>query len=49
MVCDTEDGSGHFFHSKEGATQEDPLDMITYSIGVLHLIRDLQDAYPCVT
>ena len=35
VVRNTEDGSGHFLHSKEGVTQEDPLAMIAYDIGVL--------------
>ena len=28
VVRNTKDGSGHFLHSKEGVTQEDPLAMI---------------------
>ena len=43
------DRSGHFLHSKESVTQGDPLFMITYVIGVLHLIRELRGAYPWVT
>ena len=39
VVRDTGDGSGHFFHSKEGVTQGYPLALITYGIGVLPLIR----------
>ena len=42
VVRNIEDGSGHFFHSKEGVTQGDPLAMITYYIGVLPLIRVLR-------
>ena len=42
MVRNTEDGSGHFLHSKEGVTQGDPLAMIAYGIGVLPLIRVLR-------
>ena len=37
---------GHFLHSKEGATQGDPIAMITYGMGTPPLIRDLQTAYP---
>ena len=49
MAHDTEDGSGHFLHSKKGVTQGDPLAMIAYDIGVLPLIRELRDAHPRVT
>ena len=49
VVRDTEDGSVHFFHSKEGMTQGDPLEMIEYGIRVLPLIRELWDAHPQVT
>ena len=49
MVRDTEDGSGHFLHSKEVVTQGDSLAIITYGIGALTLIRELRYAHPCVT
>ena len=49
MVRDTEDGKGHFLHSKESVTQGDPLAMIAYCIGVLPLIRELREAYTYVT
>ena len=49
VVRELEDGSVHFLHSNEGVTQGDPLSMIAYSIGVLPLIRELQDVHPCVT
>ena len=49
VVRNTTDRSGHFLHSKEGVTQGDPLTMIAYGIGVLHLIRDLRRAHPRVT
>ena len=49
MVRDTEDGSGNFLHRKEGLTQEEPLAMIAFGIGVLPLIRELQEAPPRVT
>ena len=40
------EGSGHFLHRNEGVTQGEPLDMITYVIGVLTLIQDLRDTHP---
>ena len=48
VVRNTEDGSGHFLHSKEGVTQGDPLAMIAYGIGVLPLIRVLRVDHPQV-
>ena len=48
MVRNTEDGSGHFLHSKEGVTQGGPLAMIAYGIGVLPLIRVLRRDHPQV-
>ena len=49
VVRNTEDGSVHFLHSKEGVTQGDPLAMIAYGIGVLHLIRVLRADHPQVS
>ena len=49
VVCDTEDGSGHFCPSQEGVTQWDPLDIITYGIGFLPLVRDFWDVHHRVT
>ena len=46
VVRDTRDGSVHFLHSKEGVTQEDPLALIAYGIGVLPLIRELWGSHP---
>ena len=34
VVRDTGDWSGRFLHRKEGATQGDPLNIITYGIGL---------------
>ena len=42
IVRNTEDGSGHFLHSKEGVTQGDPLAMI----GVPHTLRSSDLAVP---
>ena len=42
-------GMGHFLHSKEGVTQEFPLDMIAYSLGILLLIRNLRACHPIIT
>ena len=39
VVRETEDGTGHFLHSKEGVNQGEPLAMIGYGIGVTPLIR----------
>ena len=49
VVWYTGEWSGHFSHSKEGVTQGDPLAMIAYGIGVLPLIRELQNAHPWFT
>ena len=49
MVRNTEDGSDHFLHIKEGVTQGDPLAMIAYGIEVPTLIRELRGAHPRVT
>ena len=49
VVQNTEDGSGRFFHNKEGVTQGYSLAMITYNIGILPLIRELRDAHPRIT
>ena len=49
VVRNTEDGSGHFLHSKEGVTQGDPLIMISYGIGFLPIIRDIWDAHHRIT
>ena len=48
LVVKNVDGSGHFFHSKEGATQGYPLAMISYGIGILPLICELCTAHPHV-
>ena len=49
VVRNTEDGSVHFLHRKEGVTQGDPLAMIAYGIRVLPLIRALRRDHPHVT
>ena len=49
VVRDTEYGTDHFLHIKKEVTHGDPLSMIPYGIGVLPLMRELQDAHPRVT
>ena len=49
VVRNTEDGSGQFFHRKEGMTKGYPLAMIAYGIGVIPLIRKIQDTHTHVT
>ena len=38
-----------FMHSREGAMQEYPRDMVAYNIGIIPLIRYPKAAYPDVT
>ena len=45
MVVRNADGSGNFFHRKEGVTQGGPLAMISYGIGILPLLGELCDAH----
>ena len=49
VVSNTEKRSGHFLQRKERLTQWYPLAMIAYSIGVIPLFRELQDAHPRIT
>ena len=49
VVRNSKDGSGHFLQSKEGMTQGGPLVNTAYAMGVLLLIRELQDSHPRVT
>ena len=48
VVRDLEDGLGHFLYIKKGMTQRYPLAMITYSIRVLPIIKELRYTHPCV-
>ena len=43
------DGTGHFLCIKEGVTQGDPLTMVTYVLGILHLFQELSMSQPSVT
>ena len=49
VVRNTEDGSGHFLHSKESVTQGNPLATIKYGIGVLPIIIDFRNVHSHVT
>ena len=37
-----EDGTANILHNRKGVTQEDPLDMVAYEIGLLQLIKILK-------
>ena len=47
VVHDT-DGLGHFLHRKEGVTQGDTLEIITYGIGILPITREIRAAHHIV-
>ena len=49
VVRDTEEGSSHLLHSKEGVTQGVILALITYDIGLPPLLRELWEAHTHVT
>ena len=38
-------GMGELFHIWEVVTQGDPLEMFVYNIGLIYLIRDIQEAH----
>ena len=42
LVLRNRNGTASFLHIIEGVTQEDPLSMITYGIGILPLINSLK-------
>ena len=42
------DGLGHFLHRKEGVTQGDTLEIITYGIGILPITREIRAAHHIV-
>ena len=42
-------GTASFLHSREGVTQEVPLDMIAYGISILPIIKNLKQEIPDVT
>ena len=45
LVIRAGDGVGHLLYSKEGVTQEYPLAMITYGLGILPIIQDLRSTH----
>ena len=49
LVLYNENGMAIFMHSREGVTQGEPLNMVTYLIGVLLLIKCLKEDYRDVT
>ena len=40
---------GHFFYSKEGVTQGDPLVIVAYGLWILPFIQELRTAHPSIT
>ena len=49
LVLREGNGTGHFLHIKEGATQVDTLSMVAYGLGTPSIIRDLRTIHPSVT
>ena len=49
LVSWNQNGTDSFLNSGEGVTQEEPLDMVAYGIGVICMMKQLKETYPDVT